>query len=53
MHRVLKKNSKRAASPGKGCVFYSALGHDPAEFDSYPQVFQMSMNGILWGGNAL
>jgi type 1 glutamine amidotransferase len=38
---------------GKGRVFYSALGHDPAEFDSYPQVFQMSLNGILWAGNAL
>lgn len=38
---------------GKGRVFYSALGHDPAEFDSYPQVFQMSLNGILWAANAL
>jgi type 1 glutamine amidotransferase len=38
---------------GKGRVFYSALGHDPAEFDTYPQVFQMSLNGILWAGNAL
>jgi type 1 glutamine amidotransferase len=38
---------------GKGRVFYSALGHDPAEFDSYPQVFQMSLNGILWAGNEL
>jgi hypothetical protein len=38
---------------GKGRIFYSALGHDPAEFDSYPQVFQMSLNGILWAANAL
>jgi type 1 glutamine amidotransferase len=38
---------------GKGRIFYSALGHDPAEFDSYPEVFQMSLNGILWAGNAL
>jgi type 1 glutamine amidotransferase len=38
---------------GKGRVFYSALGHDPAEFDRYPAVFQMSLNGILWAGNAL
>jgi len=38
---------------GKGRVFYSALGHDPSEFDTYPQVFQMSLNGILWTANAL
>ena len=38
---------------GKGRVFYSALGHDPAEFDRYPQIFQMSLSGILWAGNAL
>ena len=38
---------------GKGRIFYSAPGHDPAEFDRYPQVFQMSLNGILWAGNAL
>lgn len=38
---------------GRGRVFYSALGHDPVEFDTYPQVFQMSLNGILWAGNVL
>ena len=38
---------------GKGRVFYSTLGHDPAEFDTYPQVFRMSLNGILWAANAL
>jgi type 1 glutamine amidotransferase len=38
---------------GNGLVFYSALGHDPAEFDRYPAVFQMSLNGIPWAGNAL
>ena len=38
---------------GKGRVFYSALGHDPMEFDRYPEVFQMSLNGILWSANAL
>lgn len=38
---------------GNGLVFYSALGHDPAEFDRYPAVFQMSLNGMLWAGNAL
>ncbi len=38
---------------GWGRFFYPALGHDPAEFDRYLQVFQMSLNGILWAGNAL
>ena len=38
---------------GKGLVFYSALVYDPAEFDRYPAVFQMSLNGIRWAGNAL
>jgi type 1 glutamine amidotransferase len=38
---------------GNGLFFYSALGHDLAEFDRYPAVFQMSLNGIHWAGNAL
>jgi type 1 glutamine amidotransferase len=38
---------------GKGRVFYSALGHEPAELDRYPAVFRMSLKGILWAGNAL
>ena len=38
---------------GKGRVFYSALGHDPVEFERYPEVFQMSLKGILWAGRAL
>jgi len=38
---------------GQGRVFYSALGHEPSEFDRYPAVFEMSLRGILWAGNAL
>ena len=33
---------------GKGRVFYSALGHDPAEFDAYPGVFAMAVRGLQW-----
>ncbi len=33
---------------GKGRVFYSALGHDPAEFDNYPDVFAMAVRGLQW-----
>lgn len=33
---------------GKGRVFYSALGHDPAEFDAYPEVFAMTVRGLQW-----
>lgn len=33
---------------GLGRVFYSALGHDPSEFDAFPGVFAMSVRGLLW-----
>jgi hypothetical protein len=33
---------------GKGRVFYSALGHDPAEFDAYPEVFAVAVRGLQW-----
>jgi type 1 glutamine amidotransferase len=33
---------------GKGRVFYSALGHLPEEFDTYPEVFEMTLRGMLW-----
>lgn len=38
---------------GEGRVFYSALGHAPAEFDRWPDVFAMSMRGLLWAAGAL
>ncbi len=33
---------------GKGRVFYSALGHDPSEFDAFPGVFAMAVRGLRW-----
>jgi type 1 glutamine amidotransferase len=33
---------------GKGRVFYSALGHDPSEFDAFPEVFAMTVRGLRW-----
>jgi hypothetical protein len=38
---------------GRGRVFYSSLGHDPAEFDRHPHVMEMSLRGILWAAGAL
>lgn len=38
---------------GAGRVFYSALGHDPAEFDAFPAVFEMSVRGLLWAAGRL
>ena len=33
---------------GKGRVFYSALGHDPKEFDKFPAALEMIVRGIRW-----
>ena len=33
---------------GNGKVFYSALGHCSAEFRDFPQVFEITVRGILW-----
>lgn len=33
---------------GRGRVFYSALGHDPSEFEKYPLVLEMTVRGLLW-----
>lgn len=38
---------------GKGRVFYSALGHDPAEFDLFPAAKNLTVNGLLWAAGAL
>ena len=38
---------------GKGRVFYSSLGHAPSEFDRWPDVFAMSVRGLLWAAGAL
>ncbi len=33
---------------GSGRVFCSALGHKTAEFETYPQVWAMTVRGLLW-----
>ncbi len=33
---------------GEGRVFYSAFGHDPAEFDRFPFVWDMTVRGLVW-----
>lgn len=33
---------------GAGRVFYSSLGHDPAEFTAFPEAFRLSVRGCLW-----
>lgn len=37
---------------GQGRVFYSALGHDPAEFTRYPAALQLTLQGLLWAARA-
>lgn len=38
---------------GKGRVFYSALGHEPAEFEKFPEARKLTVNGFLWAAGAL
>jgi len=38
---------------GKGRVFYSALGHDPTEFEKFPEAKTLTVRGLLWAANAL
>lgn len=38
---------------GRGRVFYSALGHNPAEFDRFPDAWQLTLRGILWATGIL
>ncbi len=33
---------------GAGKVFYSALGHNSADFKNYPQILEIAVCGILW-----
>jgi len=39
-------------SCGQGRVFYSALGHQMHEFESYTKVFEMTIKGILWAARS-
>ncbi len=38
---------------GKGRVFYSALGHDPIEFEKFPEAMTLTVRGILWAAGNL
>lgn len=33
---------------GQGRIFYSALGHKPKEFEEYPAVARMTVEGLKW-----
>lgn len=37
---------------GKGRVFYSALGHEPAEFEKFPHALTLTVRGLLWAAGA-
>jgi type 1 glutamine amidotransferase len=57
---IYSYEGKRAVMPvawtkswGKGRVFYSALGHDPKEFDEYPAAFRIALRGILWAARVI
>ncbi len=36
---------------GKGRVFYSALGHAPEEFTTYPEALRLTVQGVIWAAS--
>lgn len=38
---------------GKARVFYSALGHDPAEFGKFPEALTLTVRGLRWAASDL
>lgn len=38
---------------GKGRVFYSALGHDPMEFEEFPYSMELAIRGFRWAAMQL
>ncbi len=38
---------------GEGRVFYSALGHDPAELDRFPASLELAVRGLRWAARDL
>ncbi|MFA6960436.1 MAG: ThuA domain-containing protein [Opitutaceae bacterium] len=38
---------------GEGRVFYSALGHAPEEFTTYPVAKELTVRGVLWAARML
>lgn len=37
---------------GRGRVFYSALGHQPDEFSTFPVAKELTVRGLLWAAGA-
>jgi type 1 glutamine amidotransferase len=38
---------------GKGRVLYSALGHVPTEFDTFPVSLELALRGMRWAADLL
>jgi len=38
---------------GDGRVFYSALGHAPEEFTTFPEASRLTVQGMLWAAGAI
>lgn len=38
---------------GKGRVFYNALGHQPDEFERFPEARRLTVRGLLWAAGLL
>jgi uncharacterized protein len=38
---------------GRGRVFYCSLGHDPAEFTTYPAALELTVRGLRWAAGVL
>lgn len=38
---------------GRGRVFYSALGHDPAEFTAHPAAMDLTLRGLRWAAGEI
>jgi len=38
---------------GKGRVFYSSLGHDPVEFEKFPEARTLTIRGLRWAAGDL
>jgi len=38
---------------GNGRIFYCALGHEPAEFEKFPEALALTLRGLLWTARVL
>lgn len=51
--RVVRMPVAWTKSWGRGRVFYSALGHDPAEFTRHPAALALTLQGLRWAAGLL